>query len=105
LAVIVVLRVLKHALRAQGMRYTLTAIPRGVRMAFFTQNPFWMIYFLPTAAKSKQKGPLDDNALHPIIGELWVEGKSRTSVLPTKSYRRMSHQISWLLQQFISKIN
>ncbi|GAC21412.1 hypothetical protein GARC_4470 [Paraglaciecola arctica BSs20135] len=27
-------------------------------MAFFSQNPFCAIYFLPTAAKSKQKGPL-----------------------------------------------
>jgi hypothetical protein len=25
---------------------------------FFSQNPFCAIYFLPTAAKSKQKGPL-----------------------------------------------
>jgi hypothetical protein len=44
-----------------------TTIPRGVRMFFFKRNPFRLTYFLPTAAKSKQKMPLDDNALHPIF--------------------------------------
>jgi hypothetical protein len=46
---------LKHAL-------TLTA-----SMRFFNWHPCQMTYFLPTAAKSKQKGPLEGNALHPII--------------------------------------
>jgi hypothetical protein len=36
-------------------------------MAFFTRNPFRPTYFLPTAAKSKQKVPLEGNALHPTI--------------------------------------
>jgi hypothetical protein len=36
-------------------------------MAFFTQHPCCTTYFLPTAAKSKQKMPLEGNALHPII--------------------------------------
>jgi hypothetical protein len=36
-------------------------------MPFFTLNPFRLTYFLPTAAKSKQKVPLEGNALHPII--------------------------------------
>ncbi|MFT6843262.1 MAG: hypothetical protein ACJASR_002038 [Psychroserpens sp.] len=35
--------------------------------AFFTRNPFRPTYFLPTAAKSKQKVPLEGNALYPII--------------------------------------
>jgi hypothetical protein len=45
----------------------LTAIPRGVRLAFFTHHPCCTTYFLPTAAKSKQKIPLEGNALHPTI--------------------------------------
>jgi hypothetical protein len=36
-------------------------------LPFFTRNPFRPTYFLPTAAKSKQKVPLEGNALHPII--------------------------------------
>jgi hypothetical protein len=36
-------------------------------MPFFTRNPFRPTYFLPTAAKSKQKVPLEGNALHPTI--------------------------------------
>jgi hypothetical protein len=56
-------KVLKHAL-------TLTAIPRGVRMALFTQHPCCTTYFLPTAAKSKQKMPLEGNALHPTIMQI-----------------------------------
>jgi hypothetical protein len=28
---------------------------------------FYVTYFLPTAAKSRQKMPLEDKALHPII--------------------------------------
>jgi hypothetical protein len=35
-----------------------TIIPRGVRLMFFSQNPFCATYFLSTATKSKQKGPL-----------------------------------------------
>jgi hypothetical protein len=46
---------------------TLTGIPRGVRMPFFTRNPFRPTYFLPTAAKSKQKMPLEGNSLNPLI--------------------------------------
>jgi hypothetical protein len=41
----------KHAL-------AITALPRGVRMAFFKQHPCCTTYFLPSAAKSKQKMPL-----------------------------------------------
>ena len=32
--------------------------------------PCWMTYFLPTAAKSKQKVPLEGNTLHPIIRQI-----------------------------------
>jgi hypothetical protein len=39
-------------------------------MAFFTQHPRCTTYFLPTAVKSKQKAPLDGNALHPIIRQI-----------------------------------
>jgi hypothetical protein len=28
------------------------------------------IYFLPTAAKGRQKGPIEGNALHPIIRQI-----------------------------------
>jgi len=49
---------LRHAL-------TLTAIP-----AFFKRNSFRPTYFLPTAAKSTQKGPLEGNALHPTIRQI-----------------------------------
>jgi hydroxymethylpyrimidine/phosphomethylpyrimidine kinase len=36
-------------------------------VAVFTPNPFDATYFLPTAAKSKQKMPLQDKTLHPTI--------------------------------------
>jgi hypothetical protein len=39
-------------------------------MAVFTPNPFDVTYFLPTAAKSKQKMPLEGNALHPTISSI-----------------------------------
>jgi len=38
-----------------------TIIPRGVRLIFFSQNPSCATYFLSTATKSKQKGPLGEH--------------------------------------------
>jgi hypothetical protein len=39
-------------------------------MQFFDWHPCQTTYFLPTAAKSKQKGPLANYVLHPIIFEI-----------------------------------
>ena len=39
-------------------------------MAFFTQHPCCTTYFLPAAAKSKQKMPLANYVLHPIIFDI-----------------------------------
>jgi hypothetical protein len=47
--------------------YAFYALRLLASMPFFTRNPFRPTYFLPTAAKSKQKKPLEGNALHPII--------------------------------------
>jgi LysR family glycine cleavage system transcriptional activator len=47
-------------------------------LAFFTPHPCCTTYFLPTAAKSKQKIPLDGNALHPIIYSLLQVVMSRS---------------------------
>jgi hypothetical protein len=38
-------------------------------------------YFLPTAAKSKQKVPLAGNALHPIISEIETFFRSQIQTL------------------------
>ena len=48
-----------------------TVIPRGVRMTFFKRIQrgcrLRSTYFFAAAKKSKQKSPLEGNALHPII--------------------------------------
>jgi len=43
-----------------------TVIPRGVRMTFFKRT-LRSTYFFAAAKKSKQKKPLEGNALHPLI--------------------------------------
>jgi hypothetical protein len=44
----------------------------------FKRNPFRSTYFLPTAAKRKQKAPLEDNALHPTITPSEQVARSRS---------------------------
>jgi hypothetical protein len=51
------------------MRYAYLCALHTASMPFSNES-LRSTYFLPTAAKSKQKGPLDGNALHPIIYSL-----------------------------------
>jgi hypothetical protein len=51
----------------------------------FDWHPCQTIYFLPTAAKSKQKGPLSKYVLHPIIYSLLQVVMIRSRLAITQS--------------------
>jgi len=74
-------------------------LPRGVRVAVFTPNPFCAIYFLSTAAKSKQKGPLGKlySSSNYLVNKN-ARGRARASALPINALvaSPMARKISYL---------
>jgi hypothetical protein len=61
----------RHVLRTRGIHFVHQAFASLTSsLMFFVQHPCWAIYFFPTTAKSKQKGPRSSNALLPILSEL-----------------------------------